>query len=363
MTHTVRFPTQIVGSWCKPHWMCDHDLVYGPEGTWWSVPDDHLSEAQDDAVRLAIADQRDAGLTILGDGEQRRQTFSGHFYRMGGIDSEHMGEVTDFRNDIGEYLTMKARAQAAGDEAPAPPKFEQPRAVGPITWDGPILGDAARFLIAESDRPTKMTVIGPNTLALRLVDEHYGSIEKLTLAVADALNSECRALAEAGIDVVQIDEPEVHFRHSQVEGFAAEAIDRCLRGVEATTVVHMCYGYARNIAEKRATPTYARAVELLASTTADQLSLEYEQPRHQPELLEHAGDKTVLLGVLDLDTEAAVETSDHIEQRARDAMEVLGPDRLGLAPDCGMWFLPRDTARAKITAMEQAAGALRSDVA
>ena len=353
-------PTQIVGSWCKPQWLADHDLVYGPEGTWWRVEEPQRGEAFDDAVRLAITDQRDAGLSCLCDGEQRRQTFSGHFYSLGGIDNETLGEVTDFRNDIGEFLTMKARAAAEGEEAPPPPKFEQPRAVGPITWEGPILADAARFLVAESDRPTKMTVIGPNTLALRLVDEHYGSLEKLTMAVADALNAECRALAAAGIDLVQIDEPEVHFRHSQVEGFAAEAIDRCLAGVEATTAVHMCYGYAKNIASKRATPVYEQAVGLLAATSADALSLEYEQPGHTPELLTHAGDKTVLLGVLDLATDAAVETPEHIEQRARAAMEVTGPDRLGLAPDCGMWFLPRDTARAKIAAMETAARSIRA---
>jgi 5-methyltetrahydropteroyltriglutamate--homocysteine methyltransferase len=362
MAQLPRIPTQIVGSWCKPHWLCDHDLVYGPEGSWWRVEEPLRAEAFDDAVRLAVTDQRDAGLSYVGDGEQRRQTFSGHFTSLGGIDTETLGEVTDFRNDIGEYLTMKARAAQAGDEAPPPPKFEQPRAVGPITWDGPILADAARFLLAEADRPTKMTVIGPNTLALRLVDEHYGSLEALTMAVADALNAECRALADAGIDLVQLDEPEVHFRHSQVEGFAVEAIDRCLAGVEATTAIHMCYGYARNIAEKRATPVYERAVELLGQTSADALSLEYEQPGHGPDLLTHAGDKTVLLGVLDLATDAPVESVDHIEARAREAMEVTGPDRLGLAPDCGMWFLPRDTARAKVTAMEQAAARLRAEL-
>lgn len=354
-------PTQLVGSWCKPQWLCDHDLVYGPEGTWWRVPEAQRPEALDDAVRLAVADQRDAGLSVLTDGEERRQTFSGHFYALGGIDADHMGAVTNFSNDVGEYLTMKARAQAAGDEPPSPPKFEQPRVVGPVTWDGPLLGDDVRFLRHVSDRPVKVTVIGPNTLALRLVDEHYGSLRELTLALADVLNRECRALAELGADVVQIDEPEVHFRYSQVADHAAEAIDRTLAGVSATTAVHMCYGYSKNIAEKRATPVYEQALALLGATTVEQISLEYEQPGHSPDLLEHAGDKTVLLGVLDLDTEAPVETVEHIVARASAAMEVTGPDRLGLAPDCGMWFLPRDHARAKITNMELAARQLRGD--
>ena len=358
-----RFPTQIVGSWCKPHWLCDHEIVYAPEGTWWRVPEEFRAEALDDAVRIALDDQHRAGMTICGDGEQRRQTFSGHFYALGGIDQVHQGDVTNFQNDIGDFLTMKKKAVAAGEDAPPPPKFEQPRVVGPIPWDGPLLGDAARFLLAHTDGPTKMTVIGPNTLALRLVDEHYGSLDKLSLALAEVLNQECRALADIGIDVVQIDEPEVHFRYSQLEPFAADAIDRCLDGVAATTAVHMCYGYAKNIAEKRATPVYEKAVDLLATTTVDQISLEYEQPAHTPDLLTHAGDKTVLLGVLNLDTEALVETADHIADRARAAVEVTGPDRLGLAPDCGMWFLPRESATAKITAMEQAAVSLRSEFA
>ena len=223
-------------------------------------------------------------------------------------------------------------------------------------------GDLA-FLQRTTDRPTKITVIGPSTLALRLVDEHYGSLEKLTFAVADALNDELRALDAVGVDLVQIDEPEAHFRYSQVEPFAAEAIDRMLAGVQCRTAVHMCYGYARNIAEKRATPVYDHALELLASTTVDDISLEYEQPHHQPDLLEHAGDKTVILGTLDLGTEAPVEEVDHIVSRVRDAVQVVGPDRVRLAPDCGMWFLPRDHARAKVAAMESAARVLRETYA
>ncbi len=356
-----RFATQLVGSWSKPQWLCDHDLVYGPEGTWWRIPQPQRPEALDDAVRLAVQDQERAGLTYVGDGEQRRQTFSGHFYALGGIDQAHPGAVTNFANDVNDYLTMKARAQTSdADGKPAPPPtFELPRVTGPITWERPVLDGDLEFLRRTTDRPTKMTVIGPSTLALRLVDEHYGSLEKLTFALADALNAELRALVTAGVDLVQLDEPEAHFRYSQVESFAAEAIDRTLHGVTCRTTVHMCYGYARNIAEKRATPVYAQALELLAATSVDSISLEYEQPRHTPELLEHAGDKDIVLGTLDLATDAPVEEVDHIVGRVRDAVEVLGPDRVGLAPDCGMWFLPRDHARAKITAMEQAAQVLR----
>jgi 5-methyltetrahydropteroyltriglutamate--homocysteine methyltransferase len=356
-----RFPTQIVGSWCKPTWLADHDAVYGPEGSWWRVPADQLAAAQDDAVRLAVYDQQRAGLTRLTDGEQRRQSFSGFFYSLGGIDAEHPGEVTDFSSDVNEYLTMKQRAvtsDAEGKPAP-PPKFTQPRAIGPITWQRPLLDDATRFLLEAADRPVKVTIVGPVTLSLRLVDEHYGSPAELAFAVADSINAELKLLASLGVAVVQLDEPEVHFRHSQVKDFAVEAIDRALAGVTCDTAVHMCYGYAKNIAEKRSTPVYADALALLAATAAAEISLEYAQPKHSPALLQAAGDKRVALGVLDLDTEAPVETVADVLALAEPALQVLGPDRLGLAPDCGMWFLPRPVALAKITSMEQAAQQLR----
>ena len=387
-------PTQLVGSWCKPQWLCDHDRVYGAEGTWWRIDRPHRVEALDDATRLAICDQHRSGLSILTDGEQRRQTFSGHFYSIAGIDSDEQGDVTNFANDVGEYLTMKQRtptppAAAADDPADAtdptgatdrtdatdpsdtatasdtaepapPPRFTQPRVVAPLRWTAPILADDVEFLRSNTDRLTKVTIIGPTTLALRLVDEHYGSLEQLAFALADVLNAEARALVALGVDIIQFDEPEVHFRHSQVESFATEALDRAVAGVDAHTVVHVCYGYSKNIAEKRSTPVYAKAVELLAASTVNDISLEYEQPRHVPELLEHAGDKGIALGVLDLDTEAAVETVDHIVGRANDAIAVIGPERLRLAPDCGMWFLPREHATAKIIAMELAAQQLRT---
>jgi 5-methyltetrahydropteroyltriglutamate--homocysteine methyltransferase len=126
-------------------------------------------------------------------------------------------------------------------------------------------------------------------------------------------------------------------------------------------MVHVCYGYSKNIAEKRTTPVYAKALETLAASKVDDISLEYEQPGHSPDLLEHTGTKGIALGVLNLDTEAAVETADHIYGRASAAAEVIGTARLRLAPDCGMWFLPRDRAVAKIVAMEQAAQRLRSE--
>jgi 5-methyltetrahydropteroyltriglutamate--homocysteine methyltransferase len=365
MPSTPMFATQLVGSWCKPRWLCNHDLFFAPENTWWRVPEEHRAEALDDATLLAIHDQDSAGLTYVTDGEQRRQTFSGYFNVLGGIDSVNRAEYAVRMGDIGDALVMKARPTlGAANEtatATAPKEFKAtvPQVTGPVTWNGPILGRDLAFLKAHARGLAKMTVIGPCSLALRLADAHYGSLDRLAFAIADALNQELRALEATGADLVQIDEPEAHFRYSQVKDFAVEAINRTLRGIRIPTAVHVCYGYSKNIAAKRVNPIYEKALDLLAATDVGEISLEYEQPGHTPELLERLRGKGVILGLLNLDTEAPVETVEHIVGRARDALQVVAPERLRLAPDCGMWFLPRDRARGKIQALEQAARVLR----
>jgi 5-methyltetrahydropteroyltriglutamate--homocysteine methyltransferase len=354
------FPTQIVGSYHKPKWLCEHDLVYSPEGTWWKVSAEDLPAATDDATRLAIEDQNLAGLTYATDGEARRQTFSGYFYRLGGIDSVDRAAMAFGANDIGTAITMKQRATPAAD-APPPPMPTIPKVVRAVTWDEPILIDDLRFLKKYANGRTKMTVIGPCSLALRVADEHYGSLDKLSFGIADALNKELKALEAEGVDLIQIDEPEVHFRYSQLKDFAQEAIDRTLHGIKTTTAVHVCFGYSKNIAEKRTNPVYENALELLASTNIDEISLEYEQPGYDPQLLSHLGDKAVILGLLNLDTEAEVESVDHIAARVREALSVVPKEKLRLASDCGMWFLSRERAFGKIANLELAAKLLRSE--
>ncbi len=351
------FPTQIVGSYHKPKWLCEHDWVYTPEGTWWKIAPEDLQFAHDDATRLAIEDQNLAGLSYVTDGEQRRQTFSGYFYRLGGIDSVNRGAMTFAANDIGNAITMKPRPPVATDMSPQPPTI--PKVTSAVTWDKPILANDFAFLKKYAKGKTKMTVIGPCSLALRVVDEHYGALDQLSFAIADALNKELHSLEAAGVDMIQIDEPEVHFRYSQIKDFAQEAINRTIHGINATTAVHVCFGYSKNIAEKRTNPIYGSALELLASTDIDEISLEYEQPGYTPEILTHLGDKAVILGLLNLDTEAEVESVGHIVSRARDALQVVEKMKLRLASDCGMWFLPRERAFGKIANLERAAAVLR----
>jgi 5-methyltetrahydropteroyltriglutamate--homocysteine methyltransferase len=369
MSRVPLFATQIVGSWSKPKWLANHELFFAPENTWWRVPEEFRAEALDDATLLAIYDQERAGLTYVTDGEQRRQTFSGYFNVLGGIDNVNRAEYSVTMGDIGNALKMKNRPQLAtsvgqandtgGKAPPATFKLTAPRVFAPITWEKPMLGADFAFLKRHTSRLAKVTIIGPCSLAVRLVDQHYGSTAKLACAIADALNREMRQLEEAGADLIQIDEPEVHFRHSQVKDFAVEAIDRAVHGLKTTTAVHMCYGYSKNIAEKQVNPVYEKGLELLAATAIDEISIEYEQPGHTPELLTRAGNKAVILGLLNLDTEAPVETVEHIVSRARGALEVVPREKLRLASDCGMWFLPRERSLGKATALERAAQILR----
>lgn len=360
------FPTQLVGSYVKPAWLADHDKVYAKEGTWWKLPEADRAMAIDDAVRLAVYDQNAAGMTFATDGEVRRQTFSGHFYTLGGLDQENPGEFTNFHNDITEYLEMKRKATNVGADLQKNDKpVESPKVLFPavrerITWPGPMVVDDIPFLKRYAANKTKITVIGPVTLSYRVVDQGiYSSHAELCFAIADALNQELKALAAAGVDLIQIDEPEVHFRYSQCQDFAVEAINRMVRGVESMTSVHVCYGYSKNIALKEPSPIYPRAVSLIAASDIGGLHTEYAQPGHTPDFLESVKDKPVAIGVLNLDPDGVVETPESICELVEGAMGIVPKERISLAPDCGMWFLPREFALAKLKAMCGAAQLLR----
>jgi len=367
MWKTGLFPTQLVGSYVKPKWLADHDKVYAKEGTWWSIPEAHRQEAIDDAVRLAIYDQNLAGVTFATDGEVRRQTFSGHFYNLGGIDQDNPAEFTNFHNDITEYLKMKQKATNVGADLEQEEKPKEPMKVlfpavrEKITWPGPMVVSDIPFLKSYAANRSKITVIGPVTLSYRLVDQGvYPNHAELCFAIADALNQELKALSAAGVDLIQIDEPEVHFRYSQCKDFTVEAINRMIKDVECLTSVHVCYGYSKNIALKEPSPIYPKAVQLISETDVDAIHTEYAQPGHTPDFLHSVGDKDVAIGVLNLDPQGEVEEVESIRNLIIGAMEVIPKERISLAPDCGMWFLERDFAFRKIKSMCLAAESLRN---
>lgn len=353
--HDLTFHSQLVGSYAKPVWIADHDQAYNLHDSWWRIAPEYLEAAKDDATRLAIYDQERAGLDVLTDGEERRQSFSAHFFGLGGIDTSHWGQrgqgnATDIAGFV-ERLPSPAAIPTSG-----------PVVNGPITWPGPIAVPDFLFLKRHTRKLTKVTVVGPSTLATRLSDHYYGGMSELMIAIADAMNHEVLALEAAGADIIQIDDPEIHFSLAKVHGAATEALNRMVHGVRTRTAVHVCYGYARTSKNKPINPKYAEALDLIAASNVDEISLEYEQPGHQPDVLTHCGSKAVILGVLNCSPEAPIEQVDGIMARARAAAEVVPPEQLRLAPDCGMWFLPREQAFAKIAALGLAAKALQGEV-
>src|SRR6476661_2380168 len=304
-------PTTVIGSYPQPSWLVDHELLVekGVPRTRaadvWRVPPADLEEALDAATLLAIHDQVRAGIDIVTDGEIRRESYFNHF-----------ANALDGVNRLGGRSMV-------------------PLVSGPIRRREPVERSAAEFLRAATDRPTKVTVPGPFTLSQLAQNEHYPDQRALALAYADAIREELADLVAVGIDVVQLDEPYLQANADAARRFAVEAIDRALAGIDATTVLHTCYGYAVYVADKSG--GYPFLAEL-ADCAADQLAIEFAQPRLDPSVLAPVAAKTIVLGVVDLSTDG-VEPPTVIADRLRAALEVVPPERLVAAPDCGMKFL------------------------
>ncbi len=331
--------TTVVGSYPQPDWLIDRERLgerLPPRvraRELWRVPEPFLEGAQDDATRLAVQDMERAGVDVITDGEMRRESYSNRFATaLDGVDLENPGVALD----------------RTGHENPVP------RVVGPIQRTRPVEARDVEFLRSITDRRIKITVPGPFTMTQQAQNDHYADDRSLALAYAEAVNEELRDLKAAGADVVQIDEPYLQARPEPAREYAIEAINRALEGIEGDTVLHTCFGYA-HIVKKRLTG-YPFLREL-ADCHASHLSLEAAQPKLDPEVLRDLPDKVIVLGVLDLGSSEA-ETPDVVADRIRKALAVVGPERLVVAPDCGMKYLPRELAFRKLRAM--VAGARRA---
>jgi 5-methyltetrahydropteroyltriglutamate--homocysteine methyltransferase len=216
-----------------------------------------------------------------------------------------------------------------------------------------------RFLRRHARRSTRITLPGPFTLALQCVDEHYGEQEALIMAFADAVNAEVRDLEAAGADVIQIDEPWLRADPAAARRWAVKAIDRAFDGVGATRAAHLCFGYGFVVPDQK--PGAYPFLEELASSTLDQISIEAAQPALDLDVLRALGGKTVMLGVLDLGT-AEIETAETVAARIRAGLQVLSPERLMPAPDCGMKYLPRASAFGKLKVLSQGAAMVRREL-
>lgn len=336
-------PTGLVGSYAQPDWLIRRDLLAKSlpvrirRTDLWRIPEEHLDEAIDDAVCLAIRDQERAGLDIVTDGEVRRESYSNHFANaLDGIDHENPGQ--------------------AMDRTGAPNAV--PRVVGPISRRGPVEADAVRFLRAQTERVIKVTVPGPFTMSQQAQDEFYGDRAALAMAYAAAVNDEVLDLYAAGADIVQIDEPYLEARPEDGRAYAIPAIDRALQGAPGPTMLHICFGYGIHVAEKA---NRYRFLSELASCVVTDLSIEAAQPQLDLGVLAELSGKRIHLGVIDLRAEE-VETPAIVAERIRAGLAYVPAERLAVAPDCGMKYIPRARAFGKMAAMADGARIVRREL-
>jgi 5-methyltetrahydropteroyltriglutamate--homocysteine methyltransferase len=335
--------TSVVGSYPQPAWLIDRDALGSHSvprvrvASAWRVPEPFLEEAQDDATRLAIRDMERAGIDTITDGEMRRESYSNRFATaLEGIDAEHPATI----------------ATRSGDRV-------VPRVVAPVRWRGPVEVRDVEFLRAHTDRTIKITLPGPFTMAQQAANEAYDDFDELVMDLAGAVNQEAHALQAAGADVIQLDEPWLRNDPEGARRIAVPAIDAALDGLSATTAVHMCFGYAAVVGAKERN-RYEFLGEL-ADSSAQQISVEAAQPRLDLGQLSELAPKAVLVGVLDLgDPEA--ETAEVVAQRIRAALAHVPADRLIAAPDCGMKYLPRSLALAKLRALSEGAALVRAEL-
>jgi 5-methyltetrahydropteroyltriglutamate--homocysteine methyltransferase len=336
------FPTTIVGSYPQPEWLIDRAKLAGRfpprvrARELWRLQEPWLSQAQDDATLLAIRAQEDAGLDIVSDGEIRRESYSNRFATaLEGVDLDNPGTALD----------------RSGHANPVP------RIVGRIKRMRPVEVEDLKFLKANTRRMTKITVPGPFTMLQQAQNDFYESEEAAAMDYAKAVNAEIKDLFAAGADVVQIDEPYMQARPEKARQYGLQALNRALEGVQGTTCVHICFGYAAVIHQR---PSGYSFLPELAGCRCRQVSIETAQSHLDTRVLRELGGKQVLVGCLDLN-DLQVETPQVVADRIRRALEHIKPEQVVLAPDCGMKYLPRDVAQGKLASMVEAAKQLRQE--
>lgn len=343
MSRLPLLPTAIVGSVPQPEWLIDRHMLAqrAPPririAEIWRVDPRCRCDAWDDATVVAIREQQRTGIDIVGDGEMRRESYSCTFANsLAGIDEARPGTTLDRR---GKSSVV-------------------PRVVGPIRHEEPVLIQDLQVLRQRHAGVVKITLPGPFTLAQLAADEHYGSPRELALAFADAVRKEIGFLHEAGADVVQIDEPYLEARPEAAFQYGIEAVDRALRGVAGVTALHLCFGYGP-IDRGFRKPDRYRFLGELAGTAVDIVSVETAQPRIDLAVLRELASKTLMVGVLDLGS-TEIESIQTVRERINAALQHVAPERMIVAPDCGLKYLPRPVAAGKLAAMVAAAAQVRA---
>jgi 5-methyltetrahydropteroyltriglutamate--homocysteine methyltransferase len=337
-------PTTVVGSYPQPDWLVNREMlsksVPRVRMDIWRVPEPWLEQAQDDATIVAIRDMERAGIDIITDGEIRRESYSNRFATaLEGIDTRNPGEV-------------KARSGHA---------TAVPRVVGKIRRAAAVEVRDMEFLRANTNRVAKITLPGPFTMSQQAVNQFYRDEEEMVMDYAAAVNAEARDLEQAGADIIQLDEPWLRNDPDAAKRVAVQAINRALAGLKVPTIVHLCFGYAALVPGETKPVGYSFLPQL-ADSIANGISIEAAQPKLDLGVLADLAAKQVLLGVIDLNDPVA-ETPEVVAGRIRAGLAYLAPDKLVPAPDCGMKYLPRGLAFAKLKALSEGAALVRATLA
>jgi 5-methyltetrahydropteroyltriglutamate--homocysteine methyltransferase len=335
-------PTSLVGSYAQPDWLIDRERLrdrFPPRvraTELWRVDPQYLEQAQDDATLLAVRDQERAGLDIVTDGEARRESYSNRFATaLSGVDIDNPGTALD----------------RSGHPNPVP------RVVGPVERMHPVQVRDLQFLRDNTSRPVKITVPGPFTMSQQAQNDFYDDEGELALAYAGAVHDEIADLFAAGADIVQIDEPYMQARPEKARDHGVAALQRALDGIEGTTAVHICFGYAAIIHGR---PSAYSFLPELAAVACDQISIETAQSGIDTAVIAELPDKRIILGVIDLD-DMTVESPETVAGRIRRALPYKTAQELVAAPDCGMKYLPRDVAYGKLESLVAGAELVRTE--
>jgi 5-methyltetrahydropteroyltriglutamate--homocysteine methyltransferase len=323
-----------VGSFPRPSWLADRDRSQ----VIFRLPATVLQEAQDDATRVVLHMQERIGLDLLTDGEQRRPHFINHILAaLNGIDLIKLGIKKVYRRREQDHRV--------------------PRIVGKVQRRVPAVVGDLRFAKSETAKPIKMAVPGPMTVIDSTLDETYHDEAALAMDIAAAVNAELRDLQAAGCEVLQIDEPAMTRYHEKVFDYGARALDRCLEGIHTPTLVHLCYGYPGG-GERQHEYAYPDLLAALMKTRISGFAVEFARSGYDPAVLDICKGRLVMFGCVDPGESPAPAVAEVIE-RARGALKYVEPDRLLLAPDCGLMTISRQLAVAKARLLVEAAKELR----
>ncbi len=335
-------PTSTAGSLPKPAWLAEPETLWSP----WKLQGAELTDGKQDALRVALQEQQQAGVDIVSDGEQTRQHFVTTFI-------EHLNGV-DFENR--KTVTIRNRYEAS-----------VPSVIGPVSRSKPVFVEDAKFLRSQTKQPIKWALPGPMTMIDTLYDAHYQSREQLAWEFAKILNQEAKELEAAGVDIIQFDEPAFNVFFDDVNDWGIKCLERAIEGLKCETAVHICYGYGikANTDWKQTLGNewrqYEEVFPKLQKSNIDIISLECHNSRVPIELLALIRGKKVMVGAIDVASNE-IETPDEVAHTLREALKYVDADKLYPCTNCGMAPLPRNIASAKLSALSKGAEIVRGEI-